>query len=321
MLRIHNLTTEFPTRRGAVRAVEEMSLSLERGQIMGLVGESGCGKSVTLLSILRLVARPGRIISGSIHFEGRDILSMAPAEVRRIRGADIAMVFQDPLTTLNPVFRVGEQIRESLRVHRIGTGRTSRREERETVLSLMKEVGIPSPESRYWQYPHEFSGGMQQRALIAIALACRPKLLLADEPTTALDVTIQAQILELLSRINSERGTAILFVTHDLAVASEFCHWISVMYAGRIVEQGPVDEVIADPLHPYTEGLLRSIPRLVKPRRRLSPIPGDVPDLIGLTNRCSFESRCDRRMPECTERPVSLVDVGGGRHVRCILYE
>ncbi|MEW6524044.1 MAG: ABC transporter ATP-binding protein [Bacillota bacterium] len=316
MLEISNLNTHFPTSRGLVKAVAGVDFLLEPGRIVGLVGESGCGKSMTLLSILRLVPYPGRL-SGQIWFEGRDLLQESPAAMRRVRGRAIAMVFQDPMTTLNPVFRVGEQIRESLRIHGL-VGRAPARAQREMVLSLMEEVGIPSPSARYHQYPHEFSGGMQQRALMAIALACQPKVLLADEPTTALDVTIQAQILDLLRHINRQRKTAMVLVTHDLAVASEFCHEIAVMYAGRLVEIGPTREVIYHPAHPYTRGLLGSIPRITRERARLSPIPGNVPDLAGLAATCAFAPRCAEALPRCREEDPGLCDAGPGHTARCL---
>lgn len=329
MLALENVTTAFAARRGTVKAVDGVDFRLGEGEIVGLVGESGCGKSMTLLSILRLVPRPGRIVSGRIMFHGEDLLRKSRREMRSIRGKDIAMVFQDPLATLNPVFPVGEQIRESLRIHGLGSGGPGRlspfgrgadAQERRRVLDLMREVGIPSPDARFSQYPHQFSGGMQQRALIAIALACEPKLLLADEPTTALDVTIQAQILDLLREVNRRRGTGIILVTHDLGVAAEFCQEIAVMYAGRIVERGPTDAVIEDPRHPYTQGLLRSIPRLVKPRVRLRPISGSVPDLADLPPYCAFEPRCERADARCRREMPAAVELGDGRSVRCLLH-
>lgn len=327
LLELRNLTTIYPTRRGDVRAVDGVNLTLHEGEILGIVGESGCGKSTVLLSILRLIRKPGRIADGQILFKGRDLLSLSSREMRAIRGREIAMIFQDPLSTLNPAFPVGEQIRESLRLHHIINGRlpwpldrATRAREKEVVLNIMEEVGIPSPMDRYRAYPHQFSGGMQQRALIAIALVCGPSLLLADEPTTALDVTIQAQILDLMRRINRERGTAIILVTHDLGVAAEFCDSIAVMYAGRIVEQGPVDQVIENPKHPYTRGLLNSRPRLGERRHRIQPIPGNVPDLVNLPPGCAFAPRCPYARPECSAGPIPLFPVGENGHVaRCIL--
>lgn len=325
LLEVRGLCTVYPTEKGTVQAVRGVSLRVRRGGILGLVGESGCGKSATLLSIMRLVPYPGRVTAGEIWFQGEDLLRKKPAQMRAIRGKDIAMVFQDPMSALNPAYRVGDQIAESLRVHGFLPGyprkllRYHRSRERETVIALMREVGIPSPEARYLDYPHQFSGGMQQRVLIAIALACRPALLLADEPTTALDVTIQAQILDLMRRINEERGTAIILVTHDLAVAAEFCHEIAVMYAGQIVEWGSAEAVMEDPAHPYTRGLLRSIPRL-SDKRRLVPIPGVVPDLARLGPGCSFRPRCDCGLSACERVSPPPVKLGGGRLVRCLRY-
>jgi oligopeptide/dipeptide ABC transporter ATP-binding protein len=323
LLRLDKLRTVFPTKRGLVTATNEVDLTVRCGEILGIVGESGCGKSVTLLSILRLVARPGHIAGGRIIFEDRDLLELAPEAMRAVRGKEIGMVFQDPQTTLNPAFPVGEQIRESLRLHGIVTnghwpfdrGRTQR--ERQRVIKVMEEVGIPSPSDRYAAYPHEFSGGMQQRALIAIALACEPRLLLADEPTTALDVTIQAQILELMRGINREHDTAIILVTHDLGVAAEFCSTIAVMYAGQVVERGSTSQVIGDPRHPYTRGLLRCRPT-IGVRRPITPIPGEVPDLANLSAGCAFRSRCDVAQPACAGEPIPMATVGENHYARCI---
>jgi len=329
LLQLKNLRTTFPTKRGLVTAVNGVNLTLREGEIVGLVGESGCGKSVTLLSILGLIARPGRIADGDILFQGRSLPALAPDQMRAIRGKEIAMIFQDPLSTLNPAFPIGEQIRESLRLHNIipangpfggiGWPFNGRRfnAERQRVLKVMEEVGIPSPDDRYSAYPHQFSGGMQQRALIAIALACEPKLLLADEPTTALDVTIQAQILDLMRQINHTHGTAIIMVTHDLGVAAEFCQSIAVMYAGRIVERGTVDQVIEGPQHPYTQGLLACRPRL-DARHQIRPIPGEVPDLVDLPEGCAFHPRCEFARDECLGEPIVLTEVAPGHYARCI---
>ncbi len=328
LLEIKDLTTVFPTRRGLVPAVSGVSLSLDRGEILGVVGESGCGKSVTMLSILRLISSPGRIASGQVLFQGRDLLGLPGNEMRRIRGKEIAMVFQDPQTTMNPAFTVGEQIRESLRIHHVmdgdggiwPLGRSRTKEEKERVCQLLAEVGISSPADRFDEYPHQFSGGMQQRALIAIALACQPQLLLADEPTTSLDVTIQAQIMDLLRRINQERGVAIILVTHNLDLASEFCDRIAVMYAGRVVETGSVDDIIDAPRHPYTKGLLSCIPRISSRRTRIEPIPGNVPDLAALGSGCAFAPRCGQARPDCQSGPVPLFTVGPGHLSRCVLH-
>jgi oligopeptide/dipeptide ABC transporter ATP-binding protein len=331
LLVVKNLTTVFPLRRGIVRAVDHIDFELREGEIMGLVGESGSGKSVSMLSILRLVAYPGKIIDGQIFFNGQDLLKKPLAEMRDIRGKEIAMIFQDPMTTLNPVFKVGEQVRESLRIHRIikkqrrkftwWGNQTHKRSEQRRVLELLEEVGLPSPKENYRQYPHELSGGMQQRALIAIALSCGPKLLLADEPTTALDVTIQAQILELLGRVTREHRTSMILVTHDLGVAAEFCHKIAVMYAGKIVEQGPTDKVLHDPKHPYTRGLLRSIPLITKEKVKIKSIPGNVPDLIDLPYNCAFYPRCEEVSPRCETEEIMLKEVAPDHWIRCVLYE
>jgi len=328
VLEMEGLTTVFPTRRGVVQAVTGLSLRLYRGQILGLVGESGCGKSMTMLSILRLVPYPGQIIAGQVRLEGRDLLTLPDSEMRHIRGKEIAMIFQDPMTTLNPVFRIGDQIRESLRIHGILDGgnrrgifnRGRKRREWEKAVELLEEVGIPVPAEAAYRYPHEYSGGMQQRALIAIALSCEPKVLLADEPTTALDVTVQAQIMDLLRRINREHGTSIILVTHNLSLAAEFCQEIAVMYAGRLVELGPTEDVIRDPKHPYTQGLLECIPKIEPERHELHPIPGNVPDLVDLPPGCAFAPRCPYVQEGCLGHALPLKVVSPGRLVRCIRY-
>jgi len=328
LLQIRNLTTLYPTGRGPVRAVNSINLTLPEGKILGLVGESGCGKSTVLLSILGLIRPPGGIAEGEILFKGQDLRLVDSGAMRAIRGKEIAMIFQDPQSTLNPVFPVGEQIREALRLHHM-LGRPPlpwpfdggvRARERQRVLKVMEEVGIPSPGSRYAAYPHQFSGGMQQRALIAIALSCNPALLLADEPTTALDVTIQAQILDLMRRINQEHGTSIILVTHDLGVAAEFCDTIAVMYAGRIVERGSVAQVVENPQHPYTRGLLACRPRIVLPRMPIAPIPGNVPDLADLPAGCPFAPRCDQVQDICREGPVPLIEATPGQMSRCLTH-
>jgi len=328
VLEIENLMVEFPTRRGVIRAVNSVSLTLNRAEKLGLVGESGSGKSMTLLTLLRLTPHPGRITAGTVRYLGRDLLTLKPADMRALRGKDLAMIFQDPMTALNPVYRVGEQIQESLKVHNVfaGSGRWSfwkraqRAAERKRIYELMAEVGIPSPVERYEAYPHEFSGGMQQRAVISIALACNPHVLLADEPTTALDVTVQAQIMNLLDRINQERKTAVILVTHDLSLAAEFCDRIAVMYAGRVVEKGSVAEVTGDPKHPYTVGLINALPRLRWGRgRSLEPIPGEV-DLAHLPAGCSFSPRCVRALGCCRDQMPQKTVLDSGREVCCHLF-
>ena len=334
LLDVCNLHTVYPTAQGDVRAVRDVSLAVAPREVLGVVGESGCGKSALMLSIMRLLPRPGRIASGSVQLDGIDLLGLSPSEMREVRGKEIAMVFQDPMTTLNPAYRVGDQIIESLRVHKMmpsgaDTGQPqraclrsrlwqatrAREEERDYVIELVRRVGIPSPNHRYLEYPHQFSGGMQQRIMIAIALACKPRLLLADEPTTALDVTIQAQVLDLMEDINREMGTAIVIVTHDLALAGDFCDNIAVMYAGQIVESGPAEAIMEDPLHPYTCGLLMSMPRLWS-RQPLRAIPGEVPDLTYHGSGCAFAPRCGQRMNQC-EAEEPPVQVESGRMVRC----
>jgi len=325
LLQVNDLTTLFPTRRGTVAAVSAVSFTLARGEILGVVGESGCGKSVTMLSILRLVSAPGRIASGEIVFAGRDLLKLSESAVRKIRGKDIAMVFQDPLTTLNPVFTIGEQIHESLQIHGFVAAqpawawRNRHAAEKDRVIQLMDEVGIASPLDRYHEYPHQFSGGMQQRALIAMALACEPQILLADEPTTALDVTIQAQIIELLRRINRTHQTAIVLVTHNLGLAAEFCHRLIVMYAGRVCEMGATDQVTEQPAHPYTQGLLACLPRLAA-KTRIEPIPGEVPDLVGLPNGCAFQPRCAFAQDACAGGPIPWVEIAPTHRARCLRH-
>ena len=318
MLKIHNLCTNFFTYRGIVKAVDGLSLELKEGEVLGLVGESGCGKSVTLLSILRLVPYPGKIIDGEVWFQGENLLKKSSKEMRHFRGNKISMIFQDPMSTLNPVFHVGEQIRESLRVHNYE--KISKKIEKERVQKLINDVGLPSPEQIYQQYPHQLSGGMQQRILIAIALSCNPKVILADEPTTALDVTIQAQILDLLRKINNDLGTGIFIVTHDLGVVAEYCQKVAIMYAGKLVETGSVDQIIFEPKHPYTQGLLKSIPKIGDKKTKIQSIPGDVPDLAALPPGCSFYPRCDKAIPDCQKGEIPLQVIEKGRRVRCLLY-
>ncbi|HEY3581964.1 MAG TPA: ABC transporter ATP-binding protein [Pyrinomonadaceae bacterium] len=321
LLEVKNLRTHFPTRAGLVRAVDDVSFYLDRGELLGLVGESGCGKSMTALSIMRLISPPGKIVDGEIFFDGKDLLKLSDAEMREMRGDDIALIFQDPMTSLNPVFTVGEQIAEALRLHR----KMSHKDARAATIEAMREVAIPDPARRINDYPHQLSGGMRQRVMIAMALACNPKLLIADEPTTALDVTIQAQILELLNELRKQRELAVLLITHDLGVVAEVADRVAVMYTGRIVEESPVDELFARPKHPYTEGLLRSVPKLtgddVIKKERLETIEGVVPSPTDLPPGCHFAPRCPHRMPRCTEGAIPLYQLEGGVDVRCVLYD
>ena len=321
LLEVRNLQTHFPTRAGLVRAVDGVSFHLDRGELLGLVGESGCGKSMTALSVMRLISPPGKIVNGEILFDGKDLLKLSDSQMREMRGDDIAMIFQDPMTSLNPVFTVGEQIAEALRLHR----KLSRSEARKATIEAMREVAIPDPARRVDDYPHQLSGGMRQRVMIAMALACNPKLLIADEPTTALDVTIQAQILELLDELRKQRELAVLLITHDLGVVAEVADRVAVMYTGRIVEESPVDELFARPKHPYTEGLLRSVPKLTSAAliksERLETIEGVVPRPTDLPPGCHFAPRCRHRMPRCTAEEIPLYQLEGNVEVRCVLYD
>jgi oligopeptide/dipeptide ABC transporter ATP-binding protein len=322
LLEIKNLQTHFPTRAGLVRAVDDVSFYIDDGELLALVGESGCGKSITALSVMRLISPPGKIVSGEITFNGENLLAATDARMREIRGDDIAMIFQDPMTSLNPVYTVGEQIAEALRLHR----KLSRKAAREATIEAMREVAIPDPARRVDDYPHQLSGGMRQRVMIAMALACDPKLLIADEPTTALDVTIQAQILELLNELRRTRELGVLLITHDLGVVAEVADRVAVMYTGRIVEQSPVEELFARPKHPYTEGLLRSVPKLtaehVAKAVRLETIEGVVPSPTDLPPGCHFAPRCPHRMPRCTaEGAIPLYDLENDVRVRCVLYD
>ena len=321
LLEVRNLQTHFPTRAGLVRAVDGVSFHLDKGELLGLVGESGCGKSITALSVMRLISPPGKIVGGEIIFDGKNMLELSEASLREIRGDDIAMIFQDPMTSLNPVFTVGDQISEALRLHR----KLSKADARSATIEAMKEVAIPDPGRRVDDYPHQLSGGMRQRVMIAMALACDPMLLIADEPTTALDVTIQAQILELLDELRRTRELAVLLITHDLGVVAEVADRVAVMYTGRIVEESPVEELFARPKHPYTEGLLRSVPKLtvedVEKKKRLETIEGMVPSPTALPAGCHFAPRCPHRMPRCTEGVIPLYELEGSVSVRCVLYD
>ena len=319
LLDVRGLTTQFVvTRGGATRtvcAVDGVSLQVPRGETLGLVGESGCGKSVTALSIIRLVQPPGRITAGAIVFEGRDLMALDEPEMQRVRGARIGFVFQEPMTALNPVFTIGDQIAESLVVHRLAT----RAAARARAVELLEAVRLPEPAKRAGDYPHQLSGGMRQRALIAAAISCRPSLLIADEPTTALDVTIQAEILDLLREMREQFGLALLLITHDLGVVAHLADRVAVMYAGRIVEQGPTVTVLGQPAHPYTRGLLASLPGSA-PGTRLRAIPGAVPDLGALPAGCAFSPRCGDREARCDQRPPEQTALSPDHHTRCYLH-
>ncbi len=316
LLEVKNLKTYFATARGEVRSVDDVSFTLESGETLCVVGESGCGKSVTALSIMRLVAAPGYIAGGEILFEGRDLLKLSENEMRGLRGDDIAMIFQDPMTSLNPVYTVGEQIAEAIRLHR----GVSQKEAWKQAIEGMRDVAIPSPESRAKTYPHEMSGGMRQRVMIAMALACDPKLLIADEPTTALDVTIQAQILQELSDLQTKRQLGLLLITHDLGVVAETADRVAVMYAGKIVEEALVRELFARPRHPYTEGLLRAVPQLGAKghQTRLRTIEGVVPNPLELPPGCRFAPRCPHAQEKCRAGEIPLLDAGPAHLSRCV---
>jgi peptide/nickel transport system ATP-binding protein/oligopeptide transport system ATP-binding protein len=321
LLEVNNLETHFPTRAGLVKAVNNVSFYIDEGELLGLVGESGCGKSITALSIMRLISPPGRIAGGSIKFKGEELTTAATERMRDIRGNDIAMIFQDPMTSLNPVFTVGEQIAEALRLHR----KLDRKKAWDAAIEAMKEVSIPSPERRVKDYPHQLSGGMRQRVMIAMALACDPELLIADEPTTALDVTIQAQILELLDELRETRKLAVLLITHDLGVVAETADRVCVMYTGKVVEESGVGAVFERPRHPYTQGLLRSVPKLsaehIEKVSRLQTIDGTVPSPTNLPDGCHFAPRCEFRMERCVHGEIPLYQLVNDVKVRCVLYD
>jgi peptide/nickel transport system ATP-binding protein len=318
LLEIRGLTTDFATDDGIVRAVDGVDLTIDRGETLGVVGESGCGKTVTALSTLKLIAMPpGRIAGGQILWLGRDLVPLGRAAMRRIRGKEIGIVFQEPMTSLNPVYSVGAQIAEAVREHE-GLGR---RGALDRAIEMLALVHIPNPQRRARDYPHQFSGGMRQRVMIAMALSCNPQLLIADEPTTALDVTIQAQILDLLNEMKERFGTAIMLITHAMGVVAETAQRVVVMYAGKIVEEAPVEELFARPRHPYTQGLIRSIPRVDKAgaKTRLEAIPGTVPSLADLPPGCRFAPRCRFAMPICTRAIPPLREVAPGHKVACVL--
>jgi peptide/nickel transport system ATP-binding protein len=322
LLEVENLQTHFPTRAGLVKAVNDVSFYVDAGEMLGLVGESGCGKSITALSVMRLIAPPGKIVGGSIKFKGEELTTASDERMREIRGDDISMIFQDPMTSLNPVFTVGEQIAEALRLHR----KLNKEQAWKSAIDAMHEVSIPDPSRRVKDYPHQLSGGMRQRIMIAMALACNPELLIADEPTTALDVTIQAQILDLLNNLRETRQLAVLLITHDLGVVAEVADRVCVMYTGKIVEESPVDEIFEKPKMPYTQGLLRSVPKLsgkeIEKASRLQTIEGVVPSPTNLPAGCHFAPRCEFCMEGiCTTTEIPLYQLENDVKVRCVLYD
>ncbi len=315
LLEVKNLETEFRVKRGQVKAVNGVSFEVEKGEILAVVGESGSGKSVTSLSIMGLIRDPGKIVGGQILFNGEDLLKKNTREMEQIRGDRISMIFQEPMTSLNPVYRIKDQIMENILTHE----KVSKEEALKRSIEMLDLVSIPAPERRAYDYPHQMSGGMRQRVMIAMALSCHPELLIADEPTTALDVTIQAQILDLINRLRKKLGMAVLLITHDLGVVAETADRVVVMYCGRVVEQAKVLDLFTDPKHPYTRGLLDSIPKLDEDRKRLYMIKGIVPDPTHLPKGCAFADRCDHCMEKCREHMPALVDQGNGRKVRCFL--
>jgi len=324
LLEIRGLKTHFKTEDGMVRAVDGVDLTIDRGETLGVVGGSGCGKTVTAMTVLKLIQMPpGRIVAGSILWQGRDLVTLPAEAMRKVRSKEIAIIFQEPMTSLNPVYTVGHQIAETIRQHEA----LNRRDAMDRAIEMLRLVHIPTPERRAHSYPHQFSGGMRQRVMIAMALSCNPKLLIADEPTTALDVTIQAQILDLLAEMKEKFGMAIMLITHAMGVVAEVAQRVAVMYAGRVVEEAPVEELFARPLHPYTQGLIRSIPRLDKSgqgvsgrKRRLEAISGTVPSLLTPPPGCRFAPRCTFAKPSCIEAVPELRAVGPNHKVACILY-
>ena len=320
LLQVDGQATEFTTEPGQARAVDDVSFSLQAGETLGIVGESGCGKSVTALSILRLLPKPaGNIVNGQVVFRGEDLVSLPAESMHKIRGKRIAMIFQEPMTALNPVYRIGRQLGETLAMHNPGMDKNAIRS---ASLEILEKVGIPAPERRLREYPHQLSGGMRQRVMIAIALSCQPDILIADEPTTALDVTIQAQILSLMKDLQQETGMAIMFITHDLGVIAELCDRVLVMYGGRVVEEATVEELFNTPRHPYTKGLLNAIPKLDKPpREMLQTIRGMVPSLHDFPAGCRFQNRCDYVEEGCRHQAPVLKEAGDNHRVRCFRDE
>jgi peptide/nickel transport system ATP-binding protein len=321
LLEIRGLKTHFKTDDGWLHAVDGVDIDIDAGQTVCVVGESGCGKSVTAKTVMKLIDMPpGRIVAGQVLWKGRDLVPLPPAEMQKVRAKEIAIIFQEPMTSLNPVFTVGEQIAESLRLHE----GLSRKAALDRAVEMLRLVRIPTPEKRVRDYPHQFSGGMRQRVMIAIALACKPQLLIADEPTTALDVTIQAQILDLIAELKAELGMAVMLITHAMGVVAEVAQRVVVMYAGKVVEEAPVETLFARPLHPYTQGLIRSIPRIdlaATHKVRLEAIPGTVPKLIEPGEGCRFASRCRRATPDCSAATPPLRELAPGHRVACFLAE
>lgn len=317
VLDIQNLKSHFFTMKGEVPAVDGVSIQVPAGKIIGVVGESGCGKSMTAMSVMGLLRYPGRVVDGTILLEGRDITHLSRKELSKVRGNEISMIFQEPMTSLNPVYPVGRQVREAILLHQ----RMSREEATKQVIDIFRAVGIPEPEKRYNSYPHQLSGGLRQRVMIGMAMVCRPKVMIADEPTTALDVTIEAQILQLMKRLCREQGTSIILITHNMGVVAEICDYVYVMYAGKVMEQAETFELFGNTEHPYTRGLLKSIPRLDEKPDRLYTIEGVVPNLLHLPAGCSFCTRCGEATERCRQEKPRLYETSGGHGVRCFQYE
>lgn len=317
ILQIDDLHTYFFTDEGEVPAVNGVSFKLHKGEILGIVGESGCGKSVTSLSIMQLIPQPpGKILSGKIYFKGKDLVKASEKEMKHIRGNDISMIFQEPMTSLDPLFTIGNQLVEAIKLHK----KIKKKDAKSLAIELLKNVGIPRAEEVFDEYPHQLSGGMRQRVMIAMAMSCNPEILIADEPTTALDVTIQAQILDLMKQLNREKGMAILLITHDLGVVAEMCDRVIVMYSGEIIEQGTVREILKDPKHPYTKGLIRSLPKIDEENQKLYSIPGTVMKPTLNYNGCRFAPRCEFAFEQCFKQSPSLISVEENRKARCFLY-
>jgi len=315
-LEIKGLKTHFFTKRGVVPAVDGIDIEIKEGQVVGMVGESGCGKSMTALSIMQLVEKPGRVVEGSVFLNGSNLLEKSKREMLAIKGNQITMIFQEPMTSLNPVTTVGRQVEEAIIIHK----RASASEAKHMVIDMFRQVGIPEPEKRYKAYPHQLSGGLRQRIMIAMAMVCQPALMIADEPTTALDVTIEAQILRLMRNMQQKQGSAIMMITHNLGIVAELCEYVYIMYAGKIMEQADIYGIFANPMHPYTFGLLNSIPKITEEKNRLYAIRGMVPNLLALPRGCRFCPRCDKAMNICAIEEPELSDAGEGHKVRCHLY-
>ena len=316
-LEIKGLKTYFFTKRGIVPAVDGVDITIPKSSIVGIVGESGCGKSMTAMSVMQLLQRPGKIVEGEIILDGDNLVGKSKNEMSKIRGNDISMIFQEPMTSLNPVYTIGKQVSEAILLHQ----NVTKAKAKEMTIDIFRKVGIPEPEKRFTNYPHQLSGGLRQRVMIGMAMVCQPKLMIADEPTTALDVTIEAQILHLMRELKNNTGTSIMLITHNLGVVAEVCDHVYVMYAGKVMESAPIDELFANPSHPYTFGLLNSIPKITFTRERLYTIKGMVPNLQQLPKGCRFCPRCEKVMRVCTEKMPELIDIGNGHMVRCHLFD